>query len=126
MPQPLARSFLAGGHAHQQIEYLAPYLNNRSVSVGNASGIDVHVVAHAAVDGAVTRDLDHRNGGKTDGAASPSGKGNHIDAARGESCKRHRIVAGRVHEYEAWRGDSFRIIDYVHQWRGAGLRHRPQ
>src|SRR5579862_9084931 len=76
--EALARGALARCNAQQHIEYLAANFGDCGVAVGDAAAVDVHVVAHAAERGAVARNLDDRDGWKSDRTAAAGCKRNQI------------------------------------------------
>src|SRR5215467_5245057 len=99
--EALGARFFARRHAEYGLKDLAAHGFDALFALGNHARPDIHVVAHAAERVAVGRNLDHRNGRKTDGAAAARGERNQVAAARGETGERDRIIAWRVHEYEA-------------------------
>src|SRR5206468_11388768 len=55
--------------------------------------------------------------------AAPGREADDVAAARDQPGDRHGIVAGRVHEHEAARGDRLAVEEHVHHRRRPALGH---
>src|SRR4051794_40262482 len=108
--QPFGAGLLAGRRPQQEFENLFAYLLYRRVTVGDPARIDVHVVGHPAVGDTVARNLNHRDGGESDGAAPSGSKGDQICAASGKSRQRSGIVSGSIHENKTRSRDPLGVV----------------
>ena len=83
---------------------------HRFRTVEDGARVQVHVFIHPVKQRAVGRDLDAGRGLAAIDTAASGGEDADVAAARDESGHAHGIVAGRVHEAEAGRGDGFGVI----------------
>src|SRR5262245_25663109 len=86
------------------------------------AAVDVHVLGHMPVHQRIGRELDRRHGLAAEHRAAPGREADDVAAAGDQPGDRHRIVARRVHEDEAARGDRLAVEEYVHHRRRAALR----
>src|SRR5579863_960305 len=76
--EALGAGTAARGYFDDEVEYFAADLLHGALAIGDGSGVDVHVIRHAAVGIAVGRDFDDGDGGESDGASATRGKGDQI------------------------------------------------
>src|SRR5262245_43828655 len=118
----LALGPLARGHRDHLLEDLTAHGGERRALEDHAA-VDVHVLFHVAVHQRVRRQLQRRHRLAAEDRAAPGGEADHVAPARDQAGDRYRIVAGRVHEDEAARGDGLAVEEHVHHRRGAALGH---
>ena len=94
------------------------------LAVEDGAAIDVHVVFHPLVHRRVGRKLDRGRRLAPEHAAAPGGEADEVGAARHLTRRRHRVVAGRVHEDKTLFGDGFGVIEDIDEVGAAGLGHR--
>ena len=92
----------ARGRFEHQPEEVRARLGDGLGSVDDAAGIEVHVEAHASVERAVGGDLQRWRRLAAIGGAAPRGEADEVRPAHNLTRGRHWIVAGRIHEYEAF------------------------
>src|SRR5690606_17759130 len=93
---------LPGGGPKDEIEDLPSLFLERN-AVQDIAAVDVHVLPHLLVDVGIGGELDGGCRLAAEGGAPAGGETEDIGAARDLSSRRHRIVAGRIHEDEALR-----------------------
>src|SRR5260370_36793753 len=79
--QAFSARFFAGCHAQYRLEDFTAHGFDAFFALCDHARADIHVVAHAAGRSAVGRNLDHRNGRETDGAAATSAERNEVASA---------------------------------------------
>src|SRR5262249_19675852 len=124
-PAQLALAPLARGDRDDLLEDLpADDLERRALE--DHAAVDVHVVFHVAIHERVRRQLDGRHGLAPEYGAPARREADEIAATGDEARDGDGIVARRVHEDEAARGDRLAVVEDVHHRRGAALGHAAQ
>lgn len=90
----------AGRHLEEAIEDFAPFILDAH-PVEHDAAIDIDILAHMLVDGAVGGEFQRGRRLAAIGGAPPGGKRQKIGAARDLARGGNRVIAGRVHEDEA-------------------------
>ena len=122
-PRPSASLLVFSPEATREhaLEDLAALGLDRDAVADDVAAVDVHVVGHLREEPVVGRDLDRRRGLGAEGRAAAGGEDHDLGAAGDLAGRRHRVVAGGVHEDEAGLGDGLGVLIDRGQRRGAAL-----
>ncbi len=113
---------MARCRAQDEVKYAPAVILNRLFAVDDGSAIDIHVVSHASIEGAIRRKLERRRRLAAEDAAAAGRKHTDVAAASDQAGHAHWIVPRRVHETKSRRANGLSIFIHRGERRLPALR----